>query len=309
MGAPRRPPFDASNAARKPRNAASTTSGPGVSPAGAPSGASAARTPSTSDLVAAFTRSASRAQTSAISRRIDRKPRAAPRSPSLRREVRPAEERLLLRREPDAHRPPAAAGEELHRGHVQPVDVGPLLAVDLDGHVPLVQDARDLLVLEGLALHDVAPVTGRVADGEEHRAAAAARLVERLVPPRPPAHRVVRVLEEVRALLEDETIGEPRPPGVEVVRARRVAGPSGANGVLEAQRERLREGLRPGQPLDHVRGLMGAAARSRSPDLEALRRARRAPSRCAPRSRRASSGRPARSPRWRPGHRPPARPG
>ena len=48
------------------------------------------------------------------------------------RVVRPAVERLALGREEHGHRPPAATGHRLHRVHVDGVDVGSLLAVDLD---------------------------------------------------------------------------------------------------------------------------------------------------------------------------------
>ncbi len=50
----------------------------------------------------------------------------------LRREVRPAEERLALGGEEDRHRPAALTRQGDDRVHVQRVDVGPLLAVDLD---------------------------------------------------------------------------------------------------------------------------------------------------------------------------------
>ena len=124
-----------------------------------------------------------------------------------RREVRAAEERLALGRQPDAHRPAARAGQRLHRGHVDRVDVGALFAVDLDADVVVVHHGGDLLVLERLLLHHVAPVAGRVADRQEHRLAQPARLVERLVAPRPPVDRVVRVLQQVRAGLVDQPVG------------------------------------------------------------------------------------------------------
>ncbi len=139
-----------------------------------------------------------------------------------RREIRAAEERLARRREPDAHRPAARSGQRLHRGHVDRVDVGPLLAVDLDADVVLVHEARDLLVLERLALHDVAPVAGRVADRQKDRTPGAPRFLERLVAPRIPVHRVVRVLQQIGARLQDQTIGVLRRLADQVMRARHV---------------------------------------------------------------------------------------
>ena len=57
--------------------------------------------------------------------------------------------------------------QRLDDAHVDRVDVGALLAVDLDADVVLVEVAGDLLVLEALLLHHVAPVAGRVADREK----------------------------------------------------------------------------------------------------------------------------------------------
>ena len=69
------------------------------------------------------------------------------------------------------------------RVHVDRVDVRALLAVDLDADEALVHQRRDLRVLEGLALHHVAPVAGRVADRDEQRAVLLARAAR--APPRP----------------------------------------------------------------------------------------------------------------------------
>ena len=100
-----------------------------------------------------------------------------------RREVGAAVERLQLRGEPDAHRPPPRAGRRLHEGHVHPVHVRPLLAVDLDGHEAAVQDPGDIVVLEGLVLHDVTPVARRVADRQEDGQILRPGAGESLVPP------------------------------------------------------------------------------------------------------------------------------
>ena len=75
-----------------------------------------------------------------------------------------AEERLAGRGQQAGHRPAAVAGHRGGRGHVDRVDVGPLLAIDLDRHEPLVEDRRHLGVLERLVRHHVAPVAGGVAD-------------------------------------------------------------------------------------------------------------------------------------------------
>ena len=63
----------------------------------------------------------------------------------------------------------------LDRLDVDRVDVGALLAVDLDAHEVLVHQRGGLGVLERLALHDVAPVARRVADRDEQRPVLVAR--------------------------------------------------------------------------------------------------------------------------------------
>ena len=70
--------------------------------------------------------------------------RRSPGRPHLRRrrKVGAAVERLQLRRQPDAHRPAARSGRRLHERHVDAIDVGPLLAIDLDRHEVLVEHAR-----------------------------------------------------------------------------------------------------------------------------------------------------------------------
>ncbi len=94
---------------------------------------------------------------------------AGPAPPVLGRVVGAPEERLELRREKDAHRPPARARDHLDRAHVDPVEVGSLLAIDLDVDEEVVHQLGDFRVLERLVLHHVTPVTGRVADREEDR--------------------------------------------------------------------------------------------------------------------------------------------
>ena len=116
----------------------------------------------------------------------------------LRREVRAAVEGLPLRREEGGQRPAAVPRERHDRVHVDRVEVGAFLPVDLDVDEELVLEARGLLVLERLVRHHVAPVARGVADGEEDRAVLVAGARERLLPPRVPVDRVVGVLEEIR---------------------------------------------------------------------------------------------------------------
>ena len=119
-------------------------------------------------------------------------------------EVGTAEEGLAVRRHEYGHRPAALAGHGLGGRHVHAVHVRPFLTVDLDGDHVLVHYLRGLLVLERLVRHHVAPVAGRVADREQHRDVPLPCRGKCLIRPGPPVHRVIGVLEEVRAGLPAE---------------------------------------------------------------------------------------------------------
>ena len=121
-----------------------------------------------------------------------------------RRQIGRAAERLAGRCQPDRHRPAAAPlQEQLHGAHVDGVEVGPHLAIDLDDDVVLVQIPRDLLVVERLLLHHVAPVTGGIADREQDRTSQRTCQLERRVAPGMPVERVVGVLTQIGAGLEE----------------------------------------------------------------------------------------------------------
>ena len=123
-----------------------------------------------------------------------------------RREVRAAVERAAVGREEHGHRPAALAGERLHRVHVDGVDVGPLLAVDLHVHEQPVHRRGDVGVLERLVRHHVAPVARRVADRQQDRLVLGRGPGQRLLAPRVPVDRVVGVLAQVRAGLVREAV-------------------------------------------------------------------------------------------------------
>ena len=77
---------------------------------------------------------------------------------------------------------PPLPGQRDDGVHVDRVEVGPLLAVDLDVDEALVHQRRGGRVLERLVRHHVAPVAGRVADREQDRLVLRARALERLRP-------------------------------------------------------------------------------------------------------------------------------
>ena len=78
----------------------------------------------------------------------------------FRRKIGASKERLSIRQEPGRERPPATLVHRLHGIHVDPIDIRPLLTVDLDRDKMLVEISGDFLVLKGLPLHNVTPVTG-----------------------------------------------------------------------------------------------------------------------------------------------------
>ena len=134
-----------------------------------------------------------------VDHRFHHHPEARHPAPLVGREVGAAVEGHAVGVAEDRHRPAAVAGHRLHRLHVEGVDVGALLAVDLDVDEVLVHVGGGLGVLEGLVLHHVAPVAGGVADREQDRAVLVAGAGQRLLAPRVPVDRVVAVLKQVGA--------------------------------------------------------------------------------------------------------------
>ena len=124
-----------------------------------------------------------------------------------RRKIGAAEKRLRLGREEHRQRPSAAPGDHLHRFHIDVVEVGALLAIDLDGDEILVHQARDAFVLERLALHHVAPMARRISDRQQDGFVFRFGARERLLAPRIPIDGIVGVLAQIGALLVDQSIG------------------------------------------------------------------------------------------------------
>jgi len=98
------------------------------------------------------------------------------------------------------------SGHYLHGRHVDLVQVGPLLAVHLDGDKVLVENLGRLEILEKFQLHDVTPVTGRVADGEKDRLVFLFRAPECLLRPREPVDRVMGVLQQIGAVFARQPV-------------------------------------------------------------------------------------------------------
>ena len=116
------------------------------------------------------------------------------------------EKGLSVRGQDHVERPATPAGHGLAKGHIEHVEVRAFLAVHLDGHHDGAHERGHVLVLEGLALHDVAPVAGGVADGQEDGFVFGPGLGKGFLTPGIPVHGVVGVLEEIGTFFVDETV-------------------------------------------------------------------------------------------------------
>ena len=131
-------------------------------------------------------------------------------SKRLLREVGTRKDRLLLRREENGHGPAAPASGCGDHIHVDPVDIWPLLTINLDIDEVLVHERSGLVVLEGLMCHHMTPVAGGVSNGQDDRHVPALGLRECLVTPFVPVNRVVLMLEQVRRSGVGESVGHGR---------------------------------------------------------------------------------------------------
>ncbi len=91
------------------------------------------------------------------------------------REIGAAPDRFAFGRQEHRQRPPALLSHRLQRRHIDGVDVRPLFAVDLDVDEEPVHDLGRGRVFEAFMGHDMAPMTGRIADGEKDRSVQALR--------------------------------------------------------------------------------------------------------------------------------------
>ena len=124
----------------------------------------------------------------------------------LRRKIGAAPVGLHVGSEEHGERPAALFPHQLQRLLVDRIDVGPFLAVDLDADEALVHHVRGGLVLETLVGHDVAPVTGRIADAQQDRPVFGLGPGQRRLAPRQPMNRIVFVLQQVRACFFGEFV-------------------------------------------------------------------------------------------------------
>ena len=96
------------------------------------------------------------------------------------------------------------------RALVDLVEIGPLLAIDLDVDEEAVHHLRDRRILEALVRHHMAPVARRVADGKEDRPVLAPGALQGFRSPRVPVDRILGVLLQVGRGLGGEAVGHCR---------------------------------------------------------------------------------------------------
>src|SRR5436305_1048401 len=76
------------------------------------------------------------------------------------RKIRSAIKRVSVRGEKDGHWPPSLTAHSLDGLHIDAINIWALFTIYFNGDKMLVHQDCDLFVLEGFALHNVAPVTG-----------------------------------------------------------------------------------------------------------------------------------------------------
>jgi len=113
---------------------------------------------------------------------------------------------LTARSQEDGKWPPSPPRKRLDGSHVHRVDVGPLLPIHLYIDEALIHELSRVRIDERLALHDMAPVAGRVSDGKEDWPVRFPGPSARLLSPRVPIYGVFGVLAEIEARLASETI-------------------------------------------------------------------------------------------------------
>ena len=112
-------------------------------------------------------------------------------------EIRAAVKRLEFGCQENVQGPAAGAGGGLNETHVNLVDIGSFLPVDLDIDEMLVEVCGCGFILERLAFHHMAPMASGIANAQEDRFVLAPRQSQGFVSPRVPLDRIMGMLEEI----------------------------------------------------------------------------------------------------------------
>ena len=113
-------------------------------------------------------------------------------------EVSAAVKGMAIGRQKDGERPAASARYGRHRELITAVDIGALIAIDLDGDELLVDDLGGAGTLVGFAVHDVTPVAPHCANIEQNRLVLSLRLGEGLFAPLMPLDRLMHCRAQIR---------------------------------------------------------------------------------------------------------------
>ena len=122
-----------------------------------------------------------------------------------------APEWFATRGQEQGHRPAAMFAESMQRLHIDVVDIRPFLAIDLDVHEKLVHDRGGLSIFETFMGHDMAPMAGGIADGQQDRLVGGLRFCQRRGAPEAPVDGVVLMLEQIGASGLGEFVGHDGP--------------------------------------------------------------------------------------------------
>ena len=117
----------------------------------------------------------------------------------FRREVGTAPEGKGIRGQEHGEGPPSLFSKAVEGCHVDAVYVGALFAIDFDIDEVLVHKTGGDRVFKTLVGHDMAPVTGGIANGQKNGLVAVPGLLKRLFTPSHPVYWIVLVLKEIGA--------------------------------------------------------------------------------------------------------------
>src|SRR3972149_478576 len=120
-------------------------------------------------------------------------------------DIRIGEERLPVRSHYDGQWPATAAGEPLADQHVSAVYIRSFLPIHLDVDEGFIHQGSYFLVFERFSFHYVTPVAGGISYRKENGPVCLDGGIEGFFAPRVPVHRVVGVLQQVRAFLTRQT--------------------------------------------------------------------------------------------------------
>jgi hypothetical protein len=132
----------------------------------------------------------------------DRFQYAQERRPAILRnlgKISAAPKRFAGWRQEHGERPAAAFAERMQGCHIDMIDIGALLAIDLDVYEKLVHDGRGRFVFKAFMRHYMAPMAGGIADREQDRFVLRLCFLERRGAPHPPVHGILGVLQEIGA--------------------------------------------------------------------------------------------------------------